>query len=357
MTSTREGEAQTPEESSGTTREQEPPHRERDDPNTLDEDQVLQKRQALMRSILQMQDELGIPRARQVAGQGPAELLSATPLAKRPDVRIRPPPDSEKYSTRDYAHYRSFITNQKATSDANGWDEAQRVAVTKVYLNHILYTLWEDKVLRDNSQETWKDLCEFLESQLGDSANRRMEAWERLLLAKPRDEEADNTYLQRWMEMKAEVGEDTREIDTVWLHIFYMSFPTIVRRKICEQPTFPSSVQDFIALLAKLRPNIAFQQAQNSRIKQRLQGQTGQLPGSASIPPSQNWRKRPRESPSPTRDPSKQKELTPASSARDKKSSQTDLSRITCFNCGQKGHYKNNCPEPAKIEGVEVKRE
>lgn len=51
-----------------------------------------------------------------------------------------------------------------------------------------------------------------------------------------------------------------------------------------------------------------------------------------------------------SRQPSSRKPVKP--SPRTKAPNRRDKSHITCFNCNQRGHYRNECPEPPKVSSV-----
>lgn len=90
---------------------------------------------------------------------------------------------------------------------------------------------------------------------------------------RPAEVEKDFAYLQRLKEMKTELVREVQELETVWLCLFFESFPATVKRKVGEQPGSPANEQDLIALLAIIRPSL------------RLQNEkSGSLHGRESIP-------------------------------------------------------------------------
>jgi len=148
--------------------------------------------------------------------------------AKRRDLRLRPPPESELYHTKDYKRYCAFISTQESTAEPNGYTEEQRLAVAVMYLAPTIRKLWSSALEKDTYIKTWESLQEFLLKLLGDPANRKWDAWSRFLRARPREDEEDFAYWHRWMQLRTEIGDDVNKNDQLLLHLFFESFPPIL---------------------------------------------------------------------------------------------------------------------------------
>jgi hypothetical protein len=185
--------------------------------------------------------------------------------AKKVAIRMKPPTEAELYCTKDYAHFRAFISNQEATAAANGIDDEQQLAVAVAFLTPTLRELWKTALRGGQHLNDWDGLQAFLLGQLGDPANRKIEAWSRFLHARPKEGEDDFTYWHRWMEMKSEIGEDANDLDKVLLHLFFESFAPAIKREVRKQTKFPDTQQELISLLARLKPALQFQQQQYQR--------------------------------------------------------------------------------------------
>jgi hypothetical protein len=131
--------------------------------------------------------------------------------AKKRDLRLRPPPESELYYTKDYERYCAFISTQESTAEANGYTEEQRLAVAVMYLAPTIRKLWSSGLEKGIYTKTWESLQEFLLKLLGDPANRKWDAWSRFLRARPREDEEDFAYWHRWMQLRTEIGEDVNK--------------------------------------------------------------------------------------------------------------------------------------------------
>jgi hypothetical protein len=142
----------------------------------------------------------------------PPRRQEISPLKKR-DLRLRPPPESELYYTKDYERYCTFISTQESTAEANGYTEKQKLAVGVMYLAPTIRKLWSSGLEKGTCVKTWESLQEFLLKLLGDPANRKWDARSRFLRARPHEDEDDFTYWHRWMQMKMEVGEDVNNND------------------------------------------------------------------------------------------------------------------------------------------------
>lgn len=171
--------------------------------------------------------------------------------AKRPDVKIKPLAEQEQYRTVNYRTLRAFINNQETSANANGYDESQRLAVAEAYLQYTLADLWRDAVAEGQYTRDWKSFCEFLERDLGDPAKRRQDAWSKALRIKPFPDESGTAYLQRFRELRSEIGDDSKDVQKVWLHVFFESLPLSHKQKVRERDEFPKTEQDLVALLAK----------------------------------------------------------------------------------------------------------
>ena len=93
--------------------------------------------------------------------------------AKKRDLRLRPPPESELYYTKDYERYCAFISTQESTAEANGYTEEQRLAAAVMYLAPTIRKLWSSGLEKGTY---WESLQEFLLKLLGDPANRKWDA-------------------------------------------------------------------------------------------------------------------------------------------------------------------------------------
>ena len=142
--------------------------------------------------------------------------------------RLRPPPESELYHTKDYKRYCAFISTQESTAEPNGYTEEQRLAVAVMYLAPTIRKLWSSALEKDTYIKTWESLQEFLLKLLGDPANRKWDAWSRFLRARPREDEEDFAYWHRWMQLRTEIGDDVNKNDQLLLHLFFESFPPIL---------------------------------------------------------------------------------------------------------------------------------
>ena len=152
----------------------------------------------------------------------PRESFSERNAPKKA-LRIKPPAPSELYTTRDFAHYRNFVSRQEATAKANMWDEDDKLRATVPYLDGTLQELWEVYRYEEHREETWENLYTFLESRLGDPKNRLTEAWDRLLHARPYRDKDDNDYLTRYSRLKREVGEEANNLEAIFLYLFHAS--------------------------------------------------------------------------------------------------------------------------------------
>ncbi|RHZ43158.1 uncharacterized protein CDV56_100670 [Aspergillus thermomutatus] len=209
---------------------------------------------------------------------------SGSPPAKKTDIRIRPPTKSERYSTKDYTTYRAFITSQESTADAN-------------------------------------------EPQLGDPRNRKQEAWSRMVYMKPRDGETDYAYWQRWREQRAEIGDDSRDLAKVWLHLFFESFPRALKNKVRELPEFPKTEEELVSLLARLRPNLESNTHRDpSRRNHRNHHGSG---GSVKRPEDRVFS-----------DKGEKAETTVTANSKEgkKKEFKKFNPDVKCYNCGKTGH-------------------
>jgi hypothetical protein len=176
-------------------------------------------------------------------------------------LKLKPPADNKLYFTKDYPHYRDFVSKQSATARANGWTEEEKVLSTVLYLNGSLRELWEDYAERESCETNWSKLCEFLEEKLGDPKNRRIDAWSRAVSAKPKQDEDDNAYLYRFRELRREIGDEAWDLEKVWLHLYHASFPKAIQAKVREQENFPNDLYEYNSLLARIRPTIASSQS------------------------------------------------------------------------------------------------
>jgi hypothetical protein len=179
--------------------------------------------------------------------------------AKKRDLRLRPPPDSELYLTKDYERYCAFVSTQESTAEANGYTEEQKLAVAVMYLAPTIRKLWNSGLEKGTCSKDWESLQEFLLRLLGDPANRKWDAWSKFIRARPREDEDDFAYWHRWMQLKTEIGEDVNKNDQLLLHLFFESFALHVKREVRKQPTFPNTEEELLSLLARLRPSIQAQ--------------------------------------------------------------------------------------------------
>jgi Zinc knuckle len=280
-------------------------------------------------------------------------------LAKRQQVRIRPPTESELYVTKDYSHYRAFISTQNSTADANGYGEDQKLAVAIMYLSSTLRELWNVGVESETYTRSWPALQEFLLSQLGDPENRRIEAWGRFLHASPHEGEDDFAYWHRWMQMITEIGPEGGSLEKERLHLFFESFPEYIKREVRKQAVFPKTPQELISMLARLRPSIQAQQ----RLLRPRESRTRPYNPYRSRGFNPNRTEPPRSQPADIDRTEalkaaapKQTDQQPESNLREQRveAGSRYPTNVRCYNCRELGHISKYCPKKTDVSQASI---
>lgn len=138
---------------------------------------------------------------------------------KRP-LLSKIPAKEELYHTSNYAEYCSFTRRIKAYGDAGNYSGEDLLHLAVLYLDSTLQGMWESEssVI---ANPTWSDLCGFLVTQLGDSADRLHLAWNKALRMRMAEGESDYAYLQRRCEQWSELGEDGTDINAILLRFSF----------------------------------------------------------------------------------------------------------------------------------------
>jgi hypothetical protein len=265
--------------------------------------------------------------------------ISSIPPPKRP-LLSRIPAKEEQYHTTNYANYCSFTRKIKAYGDTGNYSDEDLLHLAVLYLDSTLQGIWElESAAKDNP--TWNDLCEFLQLQLGDPADRLHMAWSKALRMRAMEGENDYAYLQRWREQWSELGDEGLDINTIMLRIFFESYPATVKQRVREQSQFPTTLAELVSLITKLRPSLPVPP----------RGQSNQGTRSANHLPRKN---------SPPRG-SREKPKTsqgydrPGYSKGRKEGSPSNRDQGTrCFKCNEPGHIKPNCPRLATNQATTI---
>jgi hypothetical protein len=284
--------------------------------------------------------------------------------AKRQQVRIRPPTESELYVTKDYSHYRAFVSTQNSTADANGYGEDQKLAVAVMYLSPTLRELWDVGVESETYARSWPALQEFLLSQLGDPENRRIEAWGRFLHASPSEGEEDFAYWHRWMQMITEIGPEGASLEKERLHLFFESFPEYIKREVRKQAVFPKTPQELISMLARLRPSIQAQQRLLRPQESRTRPYNPYRPRGSGIRFNPNRTEPPRPQPADTDGTEVLKATAPKRTDQQPQESNLREQRsefgprhpanVRCYNCKELGHISKYCPKKMDVSQASI---
>ena len=311
----------------------------------------LQTRVELLRELERLESNLGY-RPRTHARTDSLDQANPDPRPAKKSIKVRPPPEKDLYVTKDYATYQAFISTQKATAEANDWDENQLLLHAKVYLSSELRDLWESEESHHHREHGWEGMKTFLINLLGDPANRLHGAWSSALRMRPREGESDHLYMHRFFQAQKEIGADFRDINQIWLHVFLESYPWNIRNEVRRQEKFPANIPDLVALITRIKPTLPQQGRQAKTTKdgdnKNTASNTGDKPNNSqslanrvSKPENSNNKKRfNREKGSKKENPSQNKEK------EGHKSDTRDLSEVVCFKCQKKGHLAPDCPNP-----------
>jgi hypothetical protein len=157
----------------------------------------LRERYELMQKMHGIFADMGMLSNKRMRSESLDTSTASSNATKKVAIRMRPPTEAELYYTKDYAHFRAFVSNQESTAAANGIDDEQRLAVAIAFLVPTLRDLWKTALRGGTHSNDWDGLQAFLLGQLGDPENRKIEAWNRFLHAKPKEGEDDFAYWHR----------------------------------------------------------------------------------------------------------------------------------------------------------------
>jgi hypothetical protein len=233
--------------------------------------------------------------------------------------------------------------------------DAAKVAYAQQFLRGDHRATWNRHLETLDEEPTFDEFCEHLLDQLQNPVLRTYSTVRRFNAAQQRNDQSVTSFVTHLDTLEAQMLPYTD--DQRRMHLLTKLLPEL-QQAILQHSEVPTTRDGLITLAIRLEDvkKMGTQRDLAEKEKAKAAGSKPETGSRAESSPkgdtsasknnSTSQRKgRGRGSGESTSAPK------PANPDADKSEKKKDLSRMTCFNCGKKGHYANICTEPKKASG------
>ena len=324
-----------------------------------------QRIQGYKDKIRLMNEGIQIPEGRigdePVVRQGVAEehLMAA----KEPAPNLTLIPSYTGNSVKDHHEWMRTWQRLHAASPSYYQSDANKINVAAMKLTGSVADAWErEERTVDAMERTWRYFCDFLLNFIDDPHNRRITMYKEWKSCFQRSTEEVHAFYQRLETIQAELPELSEDIKR--MH-FLSSMRPGLRRKIVDLQKDDLPRQDLLKVAASLERNADTHGTEGHVGVRKVMTQGGDGPSTTTRPPPFYKKFKHRSGSSTPRgggrgysQPRSDVTVNIKGSAGEQKNplrypnqipivprrERLPLSELECYECGQKGHIKPNCP-------------
>jgi hypothetical protein len=290
-------------------------------------------RPLLNQRLRESQDEANIPsieRALPILSEATPDPVVATPragskrrteddLPSRPVKRNLKPEKLPEYRGKTVREHLEFFRRAEIAfrlTPEEFEDDLRKVLFVMQYLQGEPQDAWyRHYETADLNLLTWEQFKEFMLDLVEDPVNRQLHIAQRYEDAAQQPRQSAQSFAAYLSSLEAQLNPFTEEQQ---VFAFFCKLRPELRKQVAMYQDLPKTRESMVALA--------------TRVENSMKG--------TSTTPARN-----QATDSPTNSQKEQGNRNPGASSKPPQTTPKDLSGITCYNCGEKGHYANSCPK------------
>jgi hypothetical protein len=256
------------------------------------------------------------------------------PARSRP--KTREPPIYKGLTLKEYEHFTRVCEKNFRVDPGAYPTEDSRVAYASQYLDGVPEAEWSRLEDLEGIDHTWKEFRDFLLNILKDPTNLKKDMSQRLTDARQRDVQSVREFAQYVDSLQDHLYTRAENPDSARIERLRTRVKAEIRRESDRHANVPTAYHEYVNHLANMEENVNRAKSRKDRGPQKSEkNEAPRGSGEANRGRRGNASSRGRFS----------RRNNSNSKASDPNEKPT---KITCYNCGEEGHIKPNCPNPPK---------